>query len=83
VTYQTFSFQIDAQASYKLNTRANSLDLGDEASLDASFQYRLWPPSLDDAGVRARAKDHPATDGQHQAGKSEDPFLVAQHDENS
>jgi len=50
LTYQTLDFQIDAQASYKLNTEANNFEFGDEARLDASLQYRVWPQELD-AGV--------------------------------
>lgn len=50
LTYQTLDFQIDAQASYKLNTEANNFEFGDEARLDASLQYRVWPRELD-AGV--------------------------------
>ena len=45
-TYQTLDFEIDAQASYKVNTEANNFELGDVARFDASFQYRLWPRSL-------------------------------------
>ncbi len=45
-TYQTLDFEIDAQASYKINTEANNFEFGDVARLDASFQYRLWPRSL-------------------------------------
>jgi len=47
LTYQTLAFQIDAQASYKLNTEANSFEFGDEARLDASLQYRVWPRELE------------------------------------
>ena len=46
-SYQTLDFQIDAQASYKVNTEANDFEFGDIARLDASFQYRLWPRTLD------------------------------------
>ncbi len=46
VTYQTLQYQIDAQASYKFNNEANSFTFGDEARLDASLQYRLWPRDL-------------------------------------
>ena len=46
VTYQTLDFQIDAQASYKVNTGANGFEFGDEAKLDLSLQYRLWPREL-------------------------------------
>jgi len=45
-TYQTLGFEIDAQASYKINTEANNFEFGDVARLDASFQYRFWPHSL-------------------------------------
>ncbi len=47
LTYQTLDFQIDAQASYTLNTEANNFEFGDEARLDASLQYRIWPHELD------------------------------------
>ena len=46
VTYQTLEFQIDAQVSYKANTVANEVDLGDVTRLDGSIQYRLWPRDL-------------------------------------
>jgi hypothetical protein len=46
VTYQTLQYQIDAQASYKFNNEANNFTFGDEARLDASLQYRLWPRDL-------------------------------------
>ncbi|MBI1330932.1 MAG: transporter [Alphaproteobacteria bacterium] len=45
-TWQTLDYQIDAQARYKANTSADGLRFGDEARLDASFQYRLWPRTL-------------------------------------
>lgn len=45
-TYQTLDYEIDAQASYKHNTTANDFRFGDEARLDASLQYRLWPREL-------------------------------------
>jgi len=47
MTYQTLDFQIDVQASYKLNTEANNIEFGDEARLDASLQYRVWPRELE------------------------------------
>ncbi len=46
VTYQTLDYQIDAQASYKINTETNGFEFGDEARFDASLQYRLWPREL-------------------------------------
>lgn len=46
LTYQTLEYQIDAQVSYKANTKANGFEFGDEVRLDGSFQYRLWPREL-------------------------------------
>lgn len=51
LTYQTLDYQIDIQASYKANTKANDFKFGDELRLNASFQYRLWPQELADTGV--------------------------------
>lgn len=51
MTYQTLRYQFDAQASYKINSQANHFEFGDEARLDASFQYRLVPRVLDATGV--------------------------------
>ena len=45
-TYQTLAFQIDGQASYRANTKANGFAFGDVARLDGSLQYRLWPRRL-------------------------------------
>jgi len=45
-TYQTLDYEIDVQASYKVNTEANGFEFGDEARFDASLQYRLWPREL-------------------------------------
>jgi hypothetical protein len=47
LTFQTLEYQIDGQASYKVNTEANNFEFGDEARLDASLQYRLWPRELE------------------------------------
>lgn len=47
LTYQRLDYQIDAQASYRINTEANDFEFGDVARLDASFQYRLWPRQLE------------------------------------
>ncbi len=45
-TYQTFDVHMNAQASYKANTRANDFEFGDRVRLDGAFQYRLWPQEL-------------------------------------
>ncbi len=47
-TWQTRDYEIDVQASYKLNTKANNFRFGDELRFDASLQYRLWPQELTD-----------------------------------
>ncbi|MFQ5660154.1 MAG: transporter [Gammaproteobacteria bacterium] len=46
LTYQTLAYEVNAQAGYKGNTKANNFEIGDEATLDASLQYRLWPREL-------------------------------------
>ncbi len=52
VTWQTKQWEFDADAAYKKNTDADGFRFGDEASVDASFQYRVWPRQLG-AGVPA------------------------------
>ncbi|MCZ6447667.1 MAG: transporter [Alphaproteobacteria bacterium] len=46
LSYQTLDFEVDAQASYRANTKANDFEFGDVARLDGSLQYRLWPRAL-------------------------------------
>jgi len=41
-TFQTLRYQVDAQASYRVNNEANDFAAGDIARLDSSLQYRLW-----------------------------------------
>lgn len=48
MSYQTLDYQVDAQAGYKINTGDNDFEFGDEFTLDASVQYRLWPRVLGD-----------------------------------
>lgn len=45
-TWLTFDWEFDAAVQYKRNTKANDFTVGDEARLDLSFQYRLWPREL-------------------------------------
>lgn len=45
-TWQTLDYELDAQIAYQHNTGANSFEFGDEARLDATAQYRLWPREL-------------------------------------
>ncbi len=45
-TWQTLKWQVDGSASYRFNTRANAFRFGDEARLDISYQYRLFPRRL-------------------------------------
>ena len=49
VTYQTLDFEIDLQAGYQANTKADGFEFGDVARLDGSLQYRLWPGELTDS----------------------------------
>ena len=51
-TWQTFDWQLDSAVQYRFNTEANNFEFGDQARLDLSFQYRLWPRTLG-AGVPA------------------------------
>jgi len=45
-TYQTLTFEIDAQISYTARGEANNFESGDELRLDGSLQYRLLPRVL-------------------------------------
>lgn len=45
-TWQTFEWEFDSAVQYKFNTKANDFTFGDEARLDLSFQYRIWPREL-------------------------------------
>ena len=51
-TWQTFQWEFDTAVQYRRRTTANNFQFGDQARLDLSFQYRLWPPTLG-AGVPA------------------------------
>jgi len=53
ITRQTLDWEFDAAAGYQVNTEASGFEFGDEARLDASFQYRVLPRSLDNVGVPA------------------------------
>ena len=53
VTRQTLDWEFDMAAKYRLNTGASGFTFGDEARADASFQYRLFPRSLESGGVPA------------------------------
>jgi hypothetical protein len=45
LTRQTLDWEFDAATSYQINTKASGFEFGDEARLDASFQYRILPQS--------------------------------------
>jgi len=47
-TWQTFSWQVDGQVSYRVRNAANGFDPGNLLRLDGSLQYRLWPRQLGD-----------------------------------
>lgn len=51
-TWQTLGYQVNAQISYAVKTQANHYEAGNEARLDGSFQYRLFPRELQ-SGVPA------------------------------
>ncbi len=45
-SYQTLRYEVDAEASVKLNSEADGFEFGNEARLAASLQYRVWPRRL-------------------------------------
>lgn len=50
-TVQSLSGQVDADLSYRRNTRADGFKFGDVLAQNISFQYRLRPRVLEDEGV--------------------------------
>ena len=50
-TGQWLAFQVDADASYRRNTKANDFKFGDSLEQNVSLQYRLWPKTLDAEGL--------------------------------
>lgn len=50
-TMQWLSAEVDADFSYQRNTWANDFKFGDMIAQDVSFQYRLWPRTLEAEGV--------------------------------
>jgi len=53
LTRQTLDWEFDAAARYRFNTEASGFTFGDEARADASFQYRIFPWTLESGGVPA------------------------------
>jgi len=53
ITRQTLDWEFDIAAKYQFNTRASGFTFGDEARADASFQYRIFPRTLESSGVPA------------------------------
>ncbi len=53
LTRQTLDWEFDAAARYQFNTQASGFTFGDEARADASFQYRVFPHTLESGGVPA------------------------------
>jgi len=53
VTRQTLGWEFDIAAKYRFNTGASGFTFGDEARADASFQYRVFPRTLESGGVPA------------------------------
>lgn len=50
-TLQGLSAEVDADFSYQRNTWADDFKFGDVIMQDISFQYRLWPRTLEAEGV--------------------------------
>ncbi len=50
-TMQWLSGEVDTDFSYQRNTWANDFKFGDIITQDVSFQYRLWPRTLEAEGV--------------------------------
>lgn len=50
-TLQALSGELDADFSYQRNTWANDFKFGDLFTQNVSFQYRLWPRTLEAEGV--------------------------------
>jgi len=53
LTRQTLDWEFDTAAKYRFNTEASGFTFGDEARADASFQYRVFPRTLESGGVPA------------------------------
>ncbi len=45
-TYQHLDYQFDTQLLYRVNGRHDGFDPGDQARVDLSLQYRIWPGEL-------------------------------------
>jgi hypothetical protein len=50
-TGQWLVFQVDADLSYRRNTKANDFKFGDVLEQNISLQYRLWPRILEAEGL--------------------------------
>jgi len=53
ITRQTLDWEFDSAIAYQHNTKAAGFEFGDEARFDASFQYRVFPRTLDGGDVPA------------------------------
>jgi len=53
LTRQTLDWEFDVAAKYRFNTGASGFTFGDEARFDTSFQYRVFPHTLESDGVPA------------------------------
>jgi len=53
LTRQTLDWEFDTAARYRFNTQASGFTFGDEARADISFQYRVFPRTLESGGVPA------------------------------
>jgi len=71
ITRQTLGWEFDTAASYRLNTETSGFVFGDEVRLDASFQYRVFPQTLESgvpAFIYAVLESNLIWNGKNQAG---------------
>ena len=50
-TTQKLGWEFDADLGYKVNTKANNFEFGDQVFTNISYQYRLWPRKLPNEGI--------------------------------
>ncbi len=72
-TYQTLDYQLDTQFSYRINTEANNFEAGNEARLDLSLQYRLWPNGIKHGFLYAVMESNLIYRDQNRINGSDDP----------
>ncbi|MDX8403482.1 MAG: hypothetical protein R8K54_03635 [Mariprofundaceae bacterium] len=51
ITRQTLDLEFDMASSYRFNSEASGFEFGNEARLDASYQYRIFPRTLESGSL--------------------------------